>query len=485
MNDTKRQIAFSACILLLYAAFMTRTYYWDGVLFSLNIESVQQGQSSPATLFHPNHLLYSAFGWLIYAIASACGLAARAITILQAINVAASVAAGYILFVLSKRTKKSHGLALFCWALFAFGATWWKFSTDADPYILSVPFILLGILLVVADRPRFLLAAICHTLAMLLHELTIFVYVPIVVAILLNAQWPKVKRFWHALTYVIGTGACVAVVYLICYSRTDRLTYPSLLSWITSYATNSGFTQSPSQLVNLYLASYLKLFVGGKVAFLRDYFSIPVCFALAILLGVWLWALLSLWRSSSIWGFNVNRKVRLILWAWLLPYVIFLASWDPGSAFHKLFLWPAMVLLIGEYTASTRPAILLAIAISIAAWNFAAFIYPHSHDSADPVLMLAKTVDKELPKDATIYYRNLNTDDWYLEYFAPGRHWLQLPGKLPAGPACLETTALESVRPIVAAQEKWNLVNTHHNIRLECFASLTRPGFERPARSLR
>ncbi len=482
MNDTKRQIALSSCILLLYAAFTTRTYYWDGVLFSLNIESVQQGQSPVVTLLHPNHLLYSALGWIVYAAASAVGITARAITILQAINVVASAAAGYILFIFSKRTTESHGTALFCWALFAFGATWWKFSTDADAYILSVLLIILAILLVIDSPPRLVLAAICHTLAMLLHELSVFAYVPIFVAILLNTQWPKAKRFWIALTYLMGTGAGVAVIYLICYLQTDRLTYPSLLRWITSYASNSGFTQSPSQLVNLYLASYLKLFVGGKPVFLRDYFSIPVFLSLAMSLGVWLWAL-SPWRSS-IWRSTANRKVRLILWAWLLPYVIFLASWDPGSAFHKLFLWPAMVLLIGEYTASIRPAVLLAVAISMAAWNFAAFIYPHSHDSADPVLVLAKTVDKQLPRDATIYYSALDTDDWYLKYFAPGRKWVQLSptADILPGLVCLETTALERLRPAANPQYKWDLVNTHHNIRLECFK---RPDFGRPERFLR
>src|SRR6266516_1004940 len=119
-------------IFILYAAFLTRTYYWDGVLFSLQIEGVHRGELSHAILFHPNHLLYSALGYVLYSAALACGSNARAIT-------------AFLVFVLSKRITNSSMTALFCWLLFAFGATWWKFSTDADSYILSVLFLILTI----------------------------------------------------------------------------------------------------------------------------------------------------------------------------------------------------------------------------------------------------------------------------------------------------------------------------------------------------
>jgi hypothetical protein len=109
-----------------------------------------------------------------------------------------------------------------------------------------------------------------------------------------------------------------------------------------------------------------------------------------------------------------------------------------------------------------------ALAIALAAWNFGAFIYPHAHASADPVLVLAQKIDRELPKDATIYYAAFSPDDWYLDYFAPGRSWLKLNGP-PAqeGAICLETTALAG-NPGVPFNRTWQLVNAQHNIRLAC-----------------
>jgi hypothetical protein len=190
---------------------------------------------------------------------------------------------------------------------------------------------------------------------------------------------------------------------------------------------------------------------------------------------------------------NPNATAIFVLWAWFLPYAVFLAAWGSGSAFYKLFVWPPIVLLIGTYIASRKRLTehiyaFLALAVAIAAWNFGAFIYPHSRVTADPVLVLAQTLDQQLPRNATVYYRALDPDDWYLEYFAPGRTWSPLAQRpnswqkqlrtSTAGPACLETTALEELEknplhasqilPEIDSRRRWDLVNSRHNIRLEC-----------------
>lgn len=480
-------------IAILYAAFLTRTYYWDGVLFSLEIEGVHGNKLPRAILFHPNHLLYSALGYWLYSAALVCGFNLRAITVLQIFNIFVSAAAGFLVFVLSKRVTNSFSIALFCWLLFAFGATWWKFSTDADSYILSVLFLILTIIFVLESPPRFFPAALCHTAAMLFHELAVFSYFPVIAAIALDSRRSKTNRFWASITYSVVTGACVAAAYFLCYSQTDRAMYPSLFAWITSYASDSGFTHSLAQITGSYLTSYVKLFLGGRLSLIRDYFSVAVCLSLTICFAMLVWALFLFRRARAFPAMNPDSRTIFVLWAWFLPYAIFLASWDPGSAFHKLFVWPPIILLIGTYIAFRKRLTghiyaFHALAVAIAAWNFGAFIYPHSRASADPVLVFAQTLDRQLPRNATVYYRALDPDDWYLEYFAPGRTWSPLPQhsnswqqqlRTPtAGPVCLETTALDELEknPLHTAQilpemdsvRRWDLVNSRHNIRLEC-----------------
>ncbi|MGI9071134.1 MAG: hypothetical protein ACR2JB_07405 [Bryobacteraceae bacterium] len=482
-------------IAIFYSAFLTRTYYWDGVLFSLYIEGVHRGELAPAILLHPNHLVYSALGYLLYSTALACGLELRSLTLLQILNVVVSIGAGFVVFGLSKRITRSSSIALFCWLLFAFGATWWKFSTDADSYILSVLFLVLTIWFALRNPARIIPAAVCHILAMLFHELAVFTYVPVIAAIALDFRWSKIKKFWTSLIYVIGTGVCVGGGYLVAYSQADRLTYPSLFSWITSYASDAGFTHSLAEITGSYLTSYIKLFLGGKLSLIRDYFSVALCLSLAISVCMLIWALFLFRRTRACPPANPNARAIFVLWMWLFPSAIFLAFWGPGSAFYKLFVWPPIVLLIGVYIASRKRLnqhvhAFQALAVAIAAWNFGAFIYPHSHTSADPVLVFAQTLDRQLPRDATVYYRVLDPDDWYLEYFAPGRKWLTLPPRIESwqqhlpsstrGPVCLETTALDELEKNPRAARlgleadtarRWDLVNSQHNIRLECLKS--------------
>jgi len=404
-------------------------------LFALNIENVARGHASAALLIHPNHLLYSAFGYVLYRGALACGLTLRAITVLQAVNILASTAAAAIVYAVAKQATQSRRLALFCTALFAFGATWWKFSTDADAYIVAVLLLLLAIFSVLQQPPRLIPAALCHTTAMLFHQLAIFAYAAILAAIYLNQRWPLRKRIWLCIGYICGTGACVGAVYWICYSQADHSTYPTLARFIASYAPDSGFIRSFGQIVNSYLASYVKLFFGGKFSLIKDYFSVASGLSFAICVAALAFSVSRFRRASSEPRSTVDRRTLIVLWAWLLPCAIFLASWDPGSTFHKLFVWPPIVLLIGAYLASRqRPFVTawIGIALAMAGWNFGAFIYPHAHASADPVLALAEKINRELPKNAIIYYRAFSPDDWYLDYFAPGRTWLKLAGIIEA-----------------------------------------------------
>src|SRR3569833_408461 len=102
MPTARTRILLTALILALYIGFATRTFYWDGVLFSLYIEDAAAGTISKAVLFHPNHLFYNAFGYLTFQIGSAVGLHARALSVLQGVNIVASVATASLVFVFAR-----------------------------------------------------------------------------------------------------------------------------------------------------------------------------------------------------------------------------------------------------------------------------------------------------------------------------------------------------------------------------------------------
>lgn len=484
MSITRRTPRFTiivlfvfAAMLLLYAFFPTRTHYWDGVLFSLNIERVHQGELPAGALFHPNHLLYSALGYVFYWAFVACGLSLRAMTVLQIVNISLAVVSAWVLFELARRLTESKLISVFCAVLFAFGATWWKFSTDADAYVIAVLFLLLAIQYVTGQHSRLLPAAAFHVTAMLFHELAVFAYVPIVAAIAFDPRRTRIKRVSSSCLYIFLTALCVAAAYSIAYQYSDHAAYPSLLAWITSRSAASQTTHGLKQ-VGGYAFSYIKLFAGGKLSLILEFFSSTEVLAFAICAACIVLAVYLFRRPVPENMDKVVRSSSLVLWAWLAPYAIFFAWWEPASAFYKLFVWPPIVLLIGIYAARQRPRGFLAIAFGLAAWNFGAFIFPHSHASADPVLALAQQIDRRLPKNATIYYEVFDPDDWYLAYFAPGRRWIKLPTAPHAltastsAPVCLETTALDTYRSklVIDPVLRWDLVNRQHNVRLECLS---------------
>jgi hypothetical protein len=449
-------------IALLYCAFLTRTYYWDGVLFALNIEGAGEPGASLAALMHPNHLLYSNLGYIAYRAAVRFGLHVRAITVLQLMNILASTVLAYLLFKFMKRFSASNRLASAACVLFAFGATWWKFSTDANAYILSV--LLLSIAVGMAIERKVLLAGITHAAAMLMHELAIFGVMPILVA-----TWIYRRTAASFAGYLAAAAIPVAAAYALAYRTVDQRAYPNLLSWVTSSSSQSQTTHSFTQLFPTNLVSYLKLFAGGRWSLLQQFLSPVVYISLAcsiclLAYGVWLW-----FRAPANPSVDYDYRIPVVLGAWLLPYIVFLSWFEPGNAFYKLFIWPAIVLLV-SLALRQHASALLAFALALTAWNFGAFIFPHSHVRADPVLELAKRIDRELPRNATIYYREFVPDDWYLRYFAPGRDWNQLPvkEKTTPGPVCFETTALEVVRVPESSKMRWHLVNDRHNVKLEC-----------------
>src|SRR6185503_7112713 len=131
-NDRLAWVVFPG-ILLIYLLFPSRNYYWDGIFFARVIEDVPGVTPS---LLHPNHLLYNVVGFFLYRCARTLGLNWRAVEVLLFANSVVSVLTAFVLFRILSRSLQSSYVAWTLTLLFAFSATWWKFSTDADAYIL-------------------------------------------------------------------------------------------------------------------------------------------------------------------------------------------------------------------------------------------------------------------------------------------------------------------------------------------------------------
>src|SRR5258708_36629526 len=132
-------LTISLGILLVYLLLPTRNYYWDGISFA---QAIEDAPGFSASLNHPNHLIYTAAGYLDYHLVHALGLPARSLTVLRVTNSILSAAAAYLfcdilLAVFAASSGAQYWSPILTLAL-SFSATWWRFSTGANAYIPSV-----------------------------------------------------------------------------------------------------------------------------------------------------------------------------------------------------------------------------------------------------------------------------------------------------------------------------------------------------------
>lgn len=144
-------------ILPIYLATLTSDYYWDGITFALQIETVAKGERGAELLFHQNHLLYNAIGYLLYQTSHAAGVTIRALDLLQITNALVATLGIVVFFRIAARQTENRYDAFVCTGALAFSSVWWKLSTDANAYMLSIVLLLVCASSLLSPKPRWLL----------------------------------------------------------------------------------------------------------------------------------------------------------------------------------------------------------------------------------------------------------------------------------------------------------------------------------------
>lgn len=444
--------ALAACgLFLIYAALPTHNYYWDGVTFAHAIESAR----SVVTLLWPNHLLYDVMGWCAY---TALGGRIRALYVLQFLNAGFAALAAYLLFGIIARATRSWRAAAAFTALFAFAGIWWRFSTDANAYILSVCLLLACAHLLEPQRlPRPWLLAVVHTLAMLVHELAVFFLPAAIFALWWQGlpEEPAARRLLRVGKYA----ACSATVTLLCYAAAFRLKVAhgvagSFWSWTTSHTEGSGFFFRPAAVIAASARSWMQVFGAGRPEL---WYWRPLAVTLVALTLI----SLALVISAVIRDWQGLRTIRIrnhmlgrFAGIWFTTYAMFLLFWMPRNSFYKLFAWPALVLLLAACwmprAISFWRSPLTRLALFLALFNLTFAIVPYSRNTSNVALGFSLRLKPALGSGAVIYYRDLDPDDSMARYFNPQTEWRplgtggEIDRELESGkPVWLDTTALD------------------------------------------
>ena len=419
---------------VIYLLFPTRVYYWDGIVFA---QAIEDAAALDPSLVHPNHLIYNFAGYLFYKLLRALGADVRAVTALQILNSLLSALCAGVLFSILRTTLRSFYFSICLALLFAFSATWWKFSTDANAYIPSVLFLLISFYLVLPDKkPRPLLTAFTFFLSMAFHQLAVFVFPVLALGVYLQDGPGTLQR--QALNAVYFSVAAVVLIVAayagLFYLATGAFDLAKFIRWTVSYSPDADTKFRLWSNLQYSLRGHVRLFFGGRINSLRGLMNPAIVVLLLCLVGSILFFIVNLLknlRRPELLLQTRQKTVLLLSLLWAGVYIVFLFFWLPQNTFYRLFYLPALIIVLGLALASVKNTraetrALAAFVIAAALANFLFLIYPSSHAEKYPPLAFALQMNREWPPGAVVFYRNENSDVSLVRYFTPGTRWMRM-----------------------------------------------------------
>jgi len=435
---------------LIYLATLTSDYFWDGITFALQIEKVTKGERGLSFLFHQNHLLYNALGYLLYISVRSLGLSFRALTILELANVVIGAIGVGLFFQLVERVTRSRYWATVCSMALAVSATWWKLSTDADAYIPAVVLILLCLRNLTGENPRWYIAAFALAGAMLMHEIASLFSLG-AIATVFSSRLDNKKGF--AAKMSIAAWLSVISVYYLCAYLLHGIGRPlDVIRWATSNPSLispsvnpiPGLLQTPRANLDLVVGHSFNIFLktGGAIEWVAALASVAAGLTFIYKVTRNRCELLrqTIYKTKA--GMRCCRMAYVTLAMWVAPYIIFLCFFEPQDPYLRLFYAPALFLAVGLFMSdqttvgslkvdSLRKQPTRYVGTSAAAYavamlalgNLAFFIAPHLHVRSNQVVAAAREARKVWSAPTVIYFESHNEADTTFEYFNDQTLW--------------------------------------------------------------
>ena len=437
LTDRRLGLCLMVLILLVYCLFPTKNHYWDGIGFALAIEG---SRGLTQALFNPNHLFYNFFGYSIYHSVHWLLPELRALSMLSAFSIGLSVASAYLLFSMLMRSLGDRYLSAWLTLLFAFSATWWKFSTDANVYVPSVFFLLLAAWkLQTQTKPNWVLIGTIHAISMLLHQIAVFFF-PVVVAVIYRDPLKRgVKTVWrNVLVYTsVASGTVVLAYCWVWFWVLKRTDGPAFLNWVLSNGREEFAFVSAAHTVWETVRSSVRVFFGGRFSLVLTHVEVPLQVILGILIVCSIFLLtFTVWDafkpSAKVVGFPAgdhSDDMIPVLLTWIGSFAAFLSLWLTSYPYYRLFYLPALILLLGVLLkrhgnsfASGHSFRLASFVVVMILINFTFLIYPYSKTEATPPVHLAVKAN-EIWHDDVIYFSEFNCDNWIFKYFNKRTTW--------------------------------------------------------------
>src|SRR5438552_9577789 len=312
---------------LLYALTATSAHTFDGIAY------IRDMGKPLAAMVLPHHLIYepailgffnlwNVFGW--------SGHADLPAQILSSLAGAGGVA---VFYKLTWEISGSRAAALVATLALALTYGYWFYSVEVEIYVPPLFFLLVATWLLwraVRGGPTYLfwLIGLCHALASLIHQASLFIIPAFALGIVLIPGVLSV-RLGRLVRYGIALSGVIVPAYLVAGRFVAGQNTPqTFLKWINSYG-NLGTW-------GVWHRESLDLTVSGLSAAVSSGFWIGRLLVLALLV-------LMIARAVPIT--RRGGPLAWTLWAWFAIYGVFFAWWQPENLKFWVLMLPAPILL--------------------------------------------------------------------------------------------------------------------------------------------
>ena len=456
-------------LLALYLLTPNRQYQFDALDYAT-------AAKTGTHLFHPHHVLYNAFGWLI------CRLVpGEPLRILATVNAIFTVAAAVLLARVVGRATGSTGLGRAAAVGYALTHGAWYMATAVEVYPISIFGEMVALTAVLetparragrppaaADEPVrgaslcwILVAGLGSAVGMLFHQTALF-SVPAIAWIV----WQR-QGLSRALVYLAVAGLATGGVYVAIAAHEGAHSLTDLLRWLTAYAHTAQFSTgtwggglNPMKMAGAALG-IVGTFVFPSFVWNIQPFSgfrpgaaeiTPLALSAA---AVVLFVTLMLRARKGGPAPTEDKPLRRALALWWVSHAVFTVWWESVNfefwlmALAPFVFW--LALRLKPVVRENKRRAWLALAL-FGAGNLAITFIPDTLRSHNGWLSIVELVDAH-GRDGDIVYSNEPAVDGYLRYF--GKHKIQLRSLRETGgdPAAIDRLAAEAdaARPRGAA----------------------------------
>jgi len=171
---------------------------------------------STLSLYDPNHILFNSFNRVVYDLWLFLGYKGNAELPMQINNVIAGIVTLFLVYLIARRLEMSVYFSLLCLGMVSMSYGFWRYSVEAETYILPLPFILLSAhrLMIIAESRfeyrHFFLLGLFMAMATLFHQQHVLLIFIAPLAICCHST----SRLLNSLIlFFCVSGAIIAAVY--------------------------------------------------------------------------------------------------------------------------------------------------------------------------------------------------------------------------------------------------------------------------------